>query len=257
MNDNAMTEPLPASITPVPENWQTGLAIVAHPDDLEYGSASAVAKWTAQGKHIVYVIASRGEAGIDSIPPWEAGPIRAREQTNAARVVGVDTVEFLSHPDGVIEYGAVLRRDISRAIRRHRPDVLITLSHHLQFPSGHLNQPDHRAVGLAALDAARDAGNRWIFPELLSEDLKPWNGVRFAIAFGSGARAYAVDVSGYWEAGLASLREHKVYLETLGDAGSGSFDFLNKHGRAAGDAIGCEYACFAELVLVHEPFETG
>ena len=92
---------------------------------------------------------------------------------------------------------------------------------------------------------------------MLSEDLKPWNGVRFAIAFGSGARAYAVDVSGYWEAGLASLREHKVYLETLGDAGSGSFDFLNKHGRAAGEAIGCEYACFAELVLVHEPFEAG
>ena len=241
----------------IPEDWRTGLAIVAHPDDLEYGSAGAVARWTAQGKHIVYVIASRGEAGIDTIPPWEAGPIRAREQTNAARVVGVDTVDFLGYPDGVIEYSTSLRRDISRAIRRYRPDVLITLSHNLQFPSGHLNQPDHRAVGLAALDAAKDAGNRWIFPDLMSEGLDPWNGVRFAIVFGSGARTRVVDVSEYWELGIASLREHKVYLETLSDAGEGSFDFLYKHGREAGQAIGCEYACFADLVLVHEPFDTG
>ena len=242
---------------PIPEDWRTGLAIVAHPDDLEYGSAGAVARWTAQGKHIVYVIASRGEAGIDTIPPWEAGPIRAREQTNAARVVGVDTVDFLGYPDGVIEYGTSLRRDISRAIRRYRPDVLITLSHNLQFPSGHLNQPDHRAVGLAALDAAKDAGNRWIFPDLMSEGLDPWNGVRFAIVFGSGARTRVVDVSEYWELGIASLREHKVYLETLSDAGEGSFDFLYKHGRDAGQAIGCGYACFADLVLVHEPFDAG
>ena len=242
---------------PVPEDWQTGLAIVAHPDDLEYGSASAIARWTAQGKHIVYLIASRGEAGIDTIPPWEAGLIRAHEQTNAARVVGVDTVEFMSYPDGIIEYGTSLRRDISRAIRRHRPDVLITLSYNLQFPSGHLNQPDHRAVGLAALDAAKDAGNRWIFPDLMAEGLEPWSGVRFAIVFGSGARTRSIDVSDYWEAGIASLREHKVYLETLSDAGEGSFDFLNKHGREAGEAIGCEYACFAELVLVHEPFDSG
>ena len=117
----------------VPENWHTALAIVAHPDDLEYGAAAAVAKWTAQGKRIVYLMASRGEAGIDGMPPWEVAPLRAREEINSARVVGVDTVEFLDYTDGVIEYGLPLRRDLSRAIRRHRPDVVITINHHLQF----------------------------------------------------------------------------------------------------------------------------
>ena len=157
-----MTQPS-TTLTPVPEDWQTGLAIVAHPDDLEYGAAAAVARWTTQGKRIVYLLASRGEAGIDSMPPWEAGPLRFQEEINSARVVGVDTVEFLDYPDGVIEYSAGLRRDISRSIRRHRPEVLLTINYHLQFPTGHLNMADHRWVGLAALDAARD-GESLDFP---------------------------------------------------------------------------------------------
>ena len=167
-----------------PEDWQTVLAIVAHPDDLEYGAASAVAKWTAQKKSVTYVMVSRGEAGIDTMHPSKVGPLRSQEEVNAARAVGVDTVEFLEHSDGVIEYGLPLRRDISRAIRRHRPDIVLTLNHHLQFPSGHLNMADHRHVGVAVFDATRDAANRWIFPELLDEGLEPWNGVRFVAVFG-------------------------------------------------------------------------
>lgn len=243
-----------APATAVPENWRTGLAIVAHPDDLEYGAAAAIAKWTAQGKRIAYVMASRGEAGIDGMAPAEVGRLRAQEEVNSARVVGVDTVEFLDYTDGVIEYGLALRRDLSRAIRRRRPDVIITINHHLQFFSGHLNMADHRWVGLATLDAARDAGNRWIFPELLAEGYEPWNGVRFVAVFGSTTPTHAVDVSGYWETGMASLREHKVYLENLGDVGESPFEFLTAHARDAGAAFGCEYASYAELVLINEAF---
>ena len=168
----------------MPEDWQTALAVVAHPDDLEYGAASAIAKWTAQGKRVVYVMVSRGEAGIDGMHPSETGPLRSQEEIDAARVVGVDTVEFMDYPDGIIEYGLPLRRDLSRAIRKHQPDVILTLSHHLQFPTGHLNMADHRNVGIAVFDASRDAANRWIFPELLEEALEPWNGVRFVATFG-------------------------------------------------------------------------
>lgn len=243
-----------APATAVPENWQTGLAIVAHPDDLEYGAAAAIAKWTAQGKRIAYVMASRGEAGIDGTAPAEVGRLRAQEEVNSARVVGVDTVEFLDYTDGVIEYGLALRRDLSREIRRRRPDVIITINHHLQFFSGHLNMADHRWVGLATLDAARDAGNRWIFPELLAEGYEPWNEVRFVAVFGSTTPTHAVDVSGYWETGMASLREHKVYLENLGDVGESPFEFLTAHARDAGAAFGCEYASYAELVLINEAF---
>lgn len=249
-----MQQQRPAPTAAAPENWQTGLAIVAHPDDLEYGAAAAIAKWTSQGKRIAYVMASRGEAGIDGMAPAEVARLRAREEVNSARVVGVDTVEFLDHTDGVIEYGLPLRRDLSRAIRRHRPDVLITINHHLQFFSGHLNMADHRWVGLAVLDAARDAGNRWIFPELLAEGYAPWNEVRFVAVFGSTTPTHAVDVSGHWETGMASLREHKVYLENLGDVGDSPFQLLTAHARDAGAAFGCEYASYAELVLINEPF---
>ena len=244
----------PPPSEPVPENWQSALAIVAHPDDLEYGAASAIAKWTGQGKRVVYVMVSRGEAGIDGMDPSEVGPLRMREEINSARVVGVDTVEFLDYPDGVIEYGAPLRRDLSRVIRKHKPDVILTINHHLQFFSGHLNMADHRWVGLAVFDAARDAGNRWIFPELLAEGYAPWNEVRFVAVFGSTLPTHAVDVSDHWETGLASLREHKVYLENLGDVGNSPFEFLTAHAREAGAAFGCRYASYAELVLINEAF---
>ncbi len=242
----------PAPLAAMPEDWQTGLAIVAHPDDLEYGAASAVARWTTQGKRIIYVLASKGEAGIDAMHPSQAGPLRAQEEVNSARVVGVDTVEFLDHSDGVIEYGPRLRRDLSRAVRRHRPEVILTINYELQFSTGHLNQADHRWVGLAACDAARDAGNRWIFPELLEEGHEPWDNVRLIAVFGSSTPTHGVDVTGYWERGLASLREHRVYLENLGTAGNSAFDFLTAHARESGQVFGCDYACLCELVLINE-----
>ena len=120
-------------IETLPEDWGSALAIVAHPDDLEYGASSAVAKWTAQGKKIGYVMVTRGEAGIDSIPPDEAGKLREIEQINSARVVGVKSVQFLNHTDGVVEYGMDLRRDISAAIRKHRPNILITGNFHIAW----------------------------------------------------------------------------------------------------------------------------
>ncbi len=144
-------------LQPLDEEWQTALAVVAHPDDLEYGTASAVSKWTSEGKRVVYLLATRGEAGIDGMDPEETSRVRTREEIESAAVVGVDTVEFLDHLDGVVEYGLPLRRDIARAIRVHRPEVVITLNFEMRFGGGMTNQADHRAVGLAALDASKDA----------------------------------------------------------------------------------------------------
>src|SRR5690606_23695924 len=92
-------------LDPLPADWSRALAVVAHPDDLEYGAAAAVADWTDGGREVVYLLASRGEAGIDTLPPEECAPVREREQRASAAVVGVRTVEFLDHRDGVIEYG--------------------------------------------------------------------------------------------------------------------------------------------------------
>ena len=90
---------------------------------MEYGAAAAVARWTMQGKWIGYVLASDGEAGIASMPPDEAAPIRRDEQRGSYRVVGVTDVEFLGHPDATIVEGIDLRADLAVAVRRHRPKV--------------------------------------------------------------------------------------------------------------------------------------
>src|ERR1700757_2013759 len=98
---------------PMPEDWERAVAVVAHPDDLEYGAASAVARWTGQGKDVVYVLATSGEAGIDGLDPAAAGPPREQEERASAALVGVHAVDFLGHPDGLVEAGLALRRDIA------------------------------------------------------------------------------------------------------------------------------------------------
>jgi LmbE family N-acetylglucosaminyl deacetylase len=97
---------------PSNESWSRALCVVAHPDDLEFGAAAAVARWTDQGKAVVYAMVTSGEAGIDGLQPDEARRVREAEQLESARIVGVDAVEFLGLPDGVLEYGVELRRAI-------------------------------------------------------------------------------------------------------------------------------------------------
>ena len=233
-------------LQPLDENWQTALAVVAHPDDLEYGTASAVSKWTSEGKKVVYLLATRGEAGIDGMNPELVRDIRTREEVEGAKIVGVDTVEFLDFPDGVVEYGLPLRRGIARAIRTHRPDVVITINFDMRFAGGMTNQADHRAVGLAALDASRDAGNRWIFPELLDEGLEPWNGVKALLVNASPNATHAVDVGDHVLKGVESLASHAAYIEGLGT----SFDpemMLTMVANAVGIEFGCDYAVSFEV----------
>ncbi|HZN70168.1 MAG TPA: PIG-L deacetylase family protein [Micromonosporaceae bacterium] len=201
----------------MPEDWTRALAIAAHPDDLEYGAAGAVAVWTDAGKDVRYLLVTRGEAGIDSMSPAECAPIREAEQRAGAAEVGVSVVEFLDHPDGMIEYGLGLRRDLAAAIRRHQPEFVLTGNFQDSWPGGGWNSPDHRNTGRAVLDAVGDAGNRWIFPELAEQGLAPWNGVRYIAVVGSPSATHAVDISSTMDRAVASLEAHKAYLEGLGD----------------------------------------
>ena len=251
-----MSAAAPAGRLPtVPEDWDTGLAVVAHPDDIEYGAASAVARWTDQGKSISYLLASRGEAGIDGIDPAVAAPLREAEERAGARVVGVQTVEFLDHRDGVIDNDHELRREIVRAIRTHRPQVLITGNYDVKMFGGMTNQADHRAVGLATLDAARDAGNRWIFPELIAEEgLEPWGGVRFILVGGSSTPSHGVDVSGDWlQRGIESLRAHAQYTSGLGRATFDPAPFLSWFAGQGGAAIGVDSAVLFDVHWIVPP----
>lgn len=238
-----MRELLPA----LPENWERCLAVAAHPDDIEYGTASAVARWTAQGKTVTYLLATRGEAGIDGMEPKQAAVVREEEERAGAREVGVDVVDFLDYRDGVVEYGLALRRDITRAIRKYKPEVIVSGAFSIRMVGGITNQADHRAVGLAALDAARDAGNRWIFPELADEGLDTWNGVRYVCFAGAEVPTHGVDVTDSLERGIASLAAHAEYMNGLG---SGNFDpapFLTWIAEGSGHAMGVEFAVLFDV----------
>jgi len=242
-----MSTDSPQKLLTLDEDWDRAVAVAAHPDDLEYGAASAIARWTDQGKEITYLLLTRGEAGIDGMHPRDAGPLREAEEVAGAAQVGVTVIDFLDYTDGVIEYGMELRRDITRAFRKYKPDIVISGNHRLLFPSGKLNMADHRWAGLGVLDAARDAGNRWIFPELLEEGYEPWDGIRSVLTGGSGSPTHGVDVTDSLPRGIASLKEHKRYIEGL------SFDFdpeefLTWGAAAAGERLGVDYGVMFEVI---------
>jgi LmbE family N-acetylglucosaminyl deacetylase len=201
-------DPLP----PFPDDaFQRVLCVVAHPDDVEYGASSAVAAWTARGVEVAYLLLTRGEAGMDLLPPEQTAELRVREQVAGSEAVGVSSVDFLNYRDGVLEYSLDMRRDIVRSIRGFRPDAVLVQSWEVEFVAG-LNQADHRVAGLAALDAVRDAGNRWVFPELVDEGLQPC-AVRWLLVAGDPRPTHGVDVSGdAVQRGIASLEAHGEYL---------------------------------------------
>lgn len=237
-------DPMPPSLEPVDEDWQRALCVVAHPDDLEFGAAAAVARWTGQGKWVGYTMVTSGEAGIDGMDPDRCRTVREAEQVESARIVGVDSVDFLHQPDGIVEYGVPLRRVICEEIRRHRPDIVVTGNFRDTWGGHNFNQADHIAVGRAVLDAARDAGNRWVFPE----QGEPWPGVRAVLAFGSPESTHAVDTTATFDAGVESLKAHAAYIQGLGWEHWDPREFLEGMSRQAGQRLGVAFAASFELV---------
>lgn len=217
------------------------LAIVAHPDDIEYGAAAAVAKWTAAGADCRYLLATRGEAGIDGMEPATAAEVREEEQRRSASVVGVEVVEFLDHPDGTISDALTLRREFAEVIRRHRPDTLLLFNHRESWGPHARNSADHRIVGTAALDAVADAGNRWIFPGSQPHSAK------LALVAGSPQATHALDVSAGVDAAVASLSEHRAYLEGLGEHPMADPEFLRAFLEQTGAAVGVQAALAVEV----------
>jgi LmbE family N-acetylglucosaminyl deacetylase len=242
-----MTEERPPACQPLREDWQRALCVVAHPDDLEFGAAAAVARWTDQGKHVVYCMVTSGEAGIDALPPPECRRVREAEQIESARIVGVEQVDFLGLPDGVLEYGVELRRVIAQVVRLYRPEIVVTGNFRDTWGGANLNQADHIATGKATVDAVRDAGNRWVFPEQLTGALEPWGGVQEVWAFGSPQSMHAVDTTDTFDRGVASLRAHGAYIDGLGWDSFDPAEFLEGMSRVIGQRLGVAHAAPFEV----------
>lgn len=186
------------TIADFPADWSNALVLVAHPDDPEYGMAAAVAKWTAEGKKVTYALATSGEVGIEGMAAAEAGPLREDEQRRSAAVVGVDDVEFWGFPDSEVFNTPELRAKITEVIARVNPDMILTLYGGAAFAPDRPNQRDHIEFAAAVVQAFDDLADppAWLFS----------NGPEIT---------HAVDVDGYTEKAVASLAEHKVYLEVL------------------------------------------
>ena len=242
-----MTEERPPSLEPLREDWERALCVVAHPDDMEFGAAAAVARWTSQGKQVVYCMVTSGEAGIDGMLPDLAREVREAEEVDSARIVGVDEVHFLHQPDGVLEYGVALRRIIAAEVRRHRPEIVITNNFHDTFGGTNLNQADHIATGKATLDAVRDAGNRWVFNDQLVGSLEPWGGVKEVWAAGSPEARHGVDITETSDLGVESLRAHKAYIDGLGWEDFDPAEFLEGLSRQTGQRMGVGHATAFEV----------
>ena len=197
----------------LPDDLRRILCVVAHPDDMEYGGSAAVATWVAAGAEVAYLLLTTGEAGMQA-PPDVAGPLRAEEQRRACEAVGVQDLTILGHPDGMLVYSLDLRRDIARRIREFRPDAVYTGQFGIEAPWG-LEQADHRATGLATLDAVRDADNTWVFPELAREGLPKWH-TRWLLVGGHPEPTHGIPVGpDAVAAAVRSLECHGGYLADL------------------------------------------
>ena len=200
----------PPSAQPLPDVKRV-LAVFAHPDDVDFGSGGTVARWVTDGLDVAYLIVTRGDAGGFDDTPREQMPIlREAEQRAAAAELGVHDVIFLDgYFDGRLAPTVELRRDITRTMRRFRPDRVLTSSplrrwERIAGPS----HPDHLAVGEATTCAVYpDARNEFAYPELLAAGLQPW--VVREIWYQSGPNPdHVVDVTDTFAAKLAALRHH-------------------------------------------------
>lgn len=211
-----MTTENAPTLEPFDEDIARVLCVVAHPDDMEYGGSAAVAEWTSRGVQVAYLLLTAGEAGIRDQEPAEVAALRALEQRRACELVGVSDLTILDLPDGLLQPDVATREQIARQIRTFRPDAVVCTTWELEVGWG-LNHADHRAAGIAVVDAIRDADNPWLFRSQITEEgLEAW-ATRWLLVNG-GAPTHAIGLSEESvQRGIASLAAHEVYLAALPD----------------------------------------
>ena len=194
---------------------ESAMAIVAHPDDIEYSCAGTLARWVKNSARVSYVLCTCGEVGIaqTGITKKQAALIREKEQREAARIVGAAEVIFLREPDGMLQPTLELRKKLVREIRRFRPEVIVTGDPTVVLASDrYINHPDHRAAATAALDATFPAaGQPNLFEEFAEEGFlahKP----RKVFISGWQQTEFYVNIADTIETKIEALRAHKSQM---------------------------------------------
>lgn len=230
------------------------MSIHAHPDDQEFTIGGTIAKWARAGSHIVTVCITSGDSGSNEktdphLTKEDLVPIREEEQRNACRVLGVKEVIFLRYPDGMLQPTITLRRDLTRLIRKYKPDAVVCGDPTVRFyGNSYMNHPDHRVAADVALDAVfPSAGTRLIFPELLSEGLEPHEVSRIFI-HGSEKPDTLVDIRSTLETKVAALKEHKSQIHDWDPS-----EMMKEWARDEGKERGLEAAeSFRQMVMKEE-----
>lgn len=196
------------------------LAVMAHPDDIDFGAGGTVASMVDAGVAVSYAIVTNGDAGgfDPTVPRSEIPRIRQAEQRAAGRVLGVDDVRFLDYRDGELTVSHDLRRDISRVIRQVRPDRMIIQSPDRNWERISASHPDHMAAGDAAIQAVYpDARNPFAHPTLLQdENLEDW-AVPEVWVMGSPTPNHWVDITDRFDRKLKALRAHESQTAHMDD----------------------------------------
>jgi len=186
------------------------MVVTPHPDDAEFGVAGTVARWTREGKDVIYVVCTNGDKGTSdpNMKPEELVRIREEEQLTAAKLLGVKEVIFLRHPDQSLEDTPEFRKEIVRLIRMYKPYTVVTADPYRRY----IWHRDHRITSQVTLDAifpyARD---HLAYPDLLAEGLEPHK-VREVLLWGSEEPNYRVDVTDTFDVKIAALRSHKSQI---------------------------------------------
>ena len=221
------------------------LVVVAHPDDVDFGSAGTIAKWVSLGTQVAYCIVTDGDAGgFDlAIDRSKMPAIRHREQTNAANVVGVSDLTFLGYKDGELQATMGLRKDISRKIRQFRPDRVLCQSAERNYERIYASHPDHLAAAEATLCAVYpDARNPFAFPELLVEGLEAYS-VNDVVMQASPNPNSFTDITDFVDKKLAAILEHTSQMPNPDE----TIEFVKAWSSQSAEAVGLPKGRFAEL----------
>ena len=226
------------------------LVVTAHPDDVDFGAAGSVATWVSQGIDVSYCIVTNGDAGgfDPEVPRPEIPLIRQEEQRAAAAAVGVTDVTFLEYPDGALYVTHDLRRDLSREIRRVRPERVVCQSPERNFERIYASHPDHLVTGEATICAVYpDARNPFAHPSLAEEGFEPWTvpEVWIMTAGGVGATTY-VDITEAFDKKVDALRCHASQVSHFDDLAG----FLRQWAAGTAKAGGLEEGRLAESFRV-------
>jgi LmbE family N-acetylglucosaminyl deacetylase len=214
------------------------LVVAAHPDDVDFGAAATVASWTKAGVEVAYCLCTSGDAGgYDDTPRERMRELREAEQRAAAAAVGVSDVTFLGYPDGRLTPSLELRRDISRQIRRLRPERVLTQSPEIFWQRIIASHPDHRAVGEATVAAVYpDARNPFAHPELLADEgLTAWSVPELWLMASPPERLnHFVDVTDTFDAKITALRAHESQTAHMDGLEGMLRDWMGSVARNAG-----------------------